>query len=65
MALSKITGSGTDTWAELLLSYLHMHCPVLLSFLYQTKRQNTGHLATLHVTTMAIGDNGGRVVAQE
>jgi len=24
-----------------------MHCPVSLSFLYWTKSQNTGHLATL------------------
>jgi len=37
-----------------ILSYWHMHCPVLLSFLYRTKSQNTGgvrlntgHLATL------------------
>jgi len=25
-----------------ILSYLHMHCPVLLSFVYWTKVQNTG-----------------------
>jgi len=24
------------------MSYLHMHCPVLQSFLYRTKSQNTG-----------------------
>jgi len=27
-----------------ILSYLHMHCPVLLSVLYRTKGQNTGQL---------------------
>src|SRR6218665_743104 len=25
-----------------ILSYLHMHCPALLSFLYWTRSQNTG-----------------------
>jgi len=36
-----------------ILSFWHMHCPVMLSFLYRTKgpkywtvRKNTGHLAT-------------------